>query len=553
MNIKNDFLPAFIKKHQLVLLAIIFFLVWKLTLVFILWQNRTVPPEPDDSYSYISTIASASGCEESFLCSQYSNAFISDYSNYIQFSYRVIFGGLARAFSLSPETTYEVSFYTGTILLAGVILIFIRSFTKNAILISLGIIFLALYHGNGEIHGFFWVVPSFFSVLFFFLIAAFIFEEHPYPLQYWMLPFLVPIFILIHPTSIYFLGIFVLYTIFQSILEKKILTKTIKKLLVVSLLGIITISLQSSLMTKNGQGDPYGIQNLLPQTISIFSKLQTDTKSIVSYDITENPQQITTPNKSVPYLSNRIETIKLTYLQWFFPHWIITLPFLFLLYLIYRNKQYKIISFYIAALLFFLASTLMNQFGFRSAIILWPATYLIYSFGLYYLIIFVRQAFDTRPILYRASIGIIAMGCIFFVLLNTIYAVTINTNANARNNYFIDKNFENYLIENTSSGDTVYIPRLVRQSIFGSKIFSHNQILPPEQKPKYIVTLKPKSFESSVVNQHTRSLINTFLSLAGKEPLSVPTPHNTINLPPQYSFDRSFGDVLIYRNISNLQ
>ncbi len=539
----------FFQKYDLILLSISFFLIWKFFLIALLWQGRFSPPEPDDSYSYISTISSASLCQDSFLCNQYTGAVVSDYSSYIQLSYKIIFGGFAKTFSLSPHATYEISFYIGTILLAGALLIFLRSFTKNTILISLCLFFLALCHGSGEIHGFYWVVPSFFSTLLFFLIAAFIIDDSPHPLQYWTLPILIALFIFMHPLSAYFLLILPLYAFIQSLFERKISTQTIKKIITVSIIGILFIYIQSVLMEKNGQNDPYGIQIVLPQITTTLSKIQHGDKEIdSSYSIITNNENAP-EQRNTSYLFHRIQTMKTAYFQWFFPHWIIIFPFLLLLYLLYKNRAYKIISLYLATLIFFVASTLFNQFGFRSAIILWPMTYIIYALGLSRLFFIATEKIpQAKSILRKTSLGILITASLFFVVLNMLYATIINTNLNTRNNYKIDNAFTNYLLKNTNPGDTIYIPRLVRQSIFGSELFLRNKIVPPEQNPKYLALIERNIHESNHLNQQIRNSINAFLLLAKQDPYNEPGLIKTQNPPPHYVFERAFGDILIYHN-----
>lgn len=544
----NQSALAFLKKHQLILLAMSFFLIWKFLLVSVLWQDRTTPPEPDDSYAYISTIASASACPHTFLCSQQTQAFVSDYASYIEFSYRIILGGTARILNLSPEKMYEASFYIGTILLAGALFIFLRSLTKNSTIISLSILALALYHGSGEIHGFYWVVPSFFMTLLFFYIMAFIMRDQTPKHQFWLALFLVPTFISMHPMSGYILIIPILYAGIHSALERKINWHTIKKTAFIIIVGVLSLAMQSFFMAQKGQGDPYGIQSLFSNAISILSQFRTDTTALVSYDITKNTNS--TPAIAESYLDNRVKTMQVAYFSWFFPHWIVAVPFMGILFLLYQKKEYRILSIYIASLTFFIISTILNQFGFRTGVILWPITYIIYAFVLYHLTLFIKEYTTIRPALYKISIGSIAFGCAIFVFLNILYALIVNTNMNARSNYLIDRSFESYLLKNTTSNDTIYIPRLIRQSTFGSELYSRNNIVPPEQNPDYIISLRSKSFQSGKLNTSVRGIINTFLTFSGRSTIPIPKPTKATTIPSTYILTASFGDILIHRNLN---
>src|SRR3989304_1694939 len=99
--------------------------------------------------------------------------FLSSRTGCVYLSYRLFFGWLAKITQLSSQTIYHFGFYLGTLFLAFTLYPFIKIFSNNKNLIAWSIFFLSLYHGLGETHGFFWVVPSFFSVLLFLILATY--------------------------------------------------------------------------------------------------------------------------------------------------------------------------------------------------------------------------------------------------------------------------------------------------------------------------------------------------------------------------------------------
>jgi hypothetical protein len=172
---KWEVYKEYVHKEKWFLAAILFFIVWKFFLISVLWQDRTIPPEPDDSYNYLTQIASIAectieGCSSTNITLQNSSGF-----NYL--TYRVFFGAIGNITNLPIQTVYYLSFYFGIIFLISILIPFLKSFSQNRLLIAWSIFFLSFYHGFGETHGFFWVVPSFYFVVFFFVLALLIMRD----------------------------------------------------------------------------------------------------------------------------------------------------------------------------------------------------------------------------------------------------------------------------------------------------------------------------------------------------------------------------------------
>jgi len=117
------FFSLFVQDHIAGLLVsvlssvIMFFILWKFFLIHILWQDRSFPPEPDDSYNYISQIAAIADCKGFHFCS-YPGVSMGDSTGFVYLSYRLFFGWLAKITQLSSQTIYHFGFYLGTLFLA---------------------------------------------------------------------------------------------------------------------------------------------------------------------------------------------------------------------------------------------------------------------------------------------------------------------------------------------------------------------------------------------------------------------------------------------------
>ena len=199
----------FIKKNKLLILVALFFIIWKFFLVYTLWHGRVIAPEPDDSFVYIAHINSVIKCPSLLFCeSPYS---LHRFAGWEHLSYRLFFGSLGKLFHWTGSQTYHYSFYIGIVLLLPTLIYFIKKLTKNnQPLSALILFFLALYNGNGSYHGFFWIVPSFFSVLLFFLIFGIILDNKNRSWKY-ILPVLALSASLNHAMSIYSSAIFLIY------------------------------------------------------------------------------------------------------------------------------------------------------------------------------------------------------------------------------------------------------------------------------------------------------------------------------------------------------
>src|SRR3989344_3991921 len=142
-NIKTYFRP-----HRLPIIAIAILIIIKFFLINTLWHDRVLPPEPDDSLIYIANIESVRKCSTFVFCKELGFTFDND-SGFEHLSYRLLLGTVAKTFSISSQSVFQLSFYFGTIGLALILYFLLSRITNNNKLIAFQILIFSLYNGTG--------------------------------------------------------------------------------------------------------------------------------------------------------------------------------------------------------------------------------------------------------------------------------------------------------------------------------------------------------------------------------------------------------------------
>jgi len=342
-------------------ILILLFIIYKLFLVFIMWSGRNVPPEPDDSYSYISEIKKVAFSKEIFPDYLGSHRGSSNYTKYLPFTLGISI--VSWLTGLNIDFLYFFNFIFGTIILAFAINFFLKSIISDKILYILSFLMFVLYNGNGAYHGFYWVVPTFYSFLLFLLILGMVFKKQT---NYLILALLTMLFILVHPISIYALSIFIFYLFFNLIFKKQLKRKVVLRTLFVILFGILFFFLANLLFKKYNNNSAFSSNN--PDSI----------KMTIAYQITKNavPKDVEkiTWGRLIIY-KNSWENFLREYYHILFPNIIFLLIFIiFSIRTFFQDK--RIIFIYFACLFFSLVSLLHPQ-GQRSLLFLWPVTFLL--------------------------------------------------------------------------------------------------------------------------------------------------------------------------------
>lgn len=537
-----------LKEHRWLFFAAIFFVLWKFFLIGILWSDRSIPPEPDDSYEYVAHIASVSHCDSGITC-PYPSVSFSDHSGFSYLSYRLLLGGIGRIFDIPPETLYHFGFFLGTILLLPVLIMFLRSLTPNKHLVAWSVFFLALYHGTGETHGFFWVVPSFFSALLFFLLFSLVSGKQALSRKFLFYTGTATIaFVFSHPMSVYITLILPLFALTFCALSRHIDKMLIQKILIVVSISILASLGQGQYLKQKSQINYYGINQSMQQTREsieniIFpdtAKERTPKAYVLGYSVTRHID--------AGLFRQRLETLRVTYFRYIAPHWLALLPFLVALWILWKKQEYHVISLYVSSLVFFVVATFFHEFGFRSAIILWPMTFVLFAFASWHGFSFVLNI--QNRILRKTLLFVGVFGIITFFVANAILGLVFNINANARNHYPLDESFSEYLLKKTSPRDTINLSPVLTRTSGGSKLYFRNAFVPISKGPKYFALIDPSSKTRKLQEKSSslRALARPVTRLFGI-PLEDPPPLVSPEIPTGYILDAEFGVIKIYRKI----
>lgn len=546
----------YIKENRWIIIASIFFILWKFLLIGILWNERSTPPEPDDSWTYISQISSVTNCQKIFCNTPTLST--GDYTGFIYFSYRIFFGIISKLFHISALEAYHFGFYLGTIAMLFVLFFFFKKLTKDKNLIAFSIFFLSLYHGTGETHGFFWVVPSFFALLLFILIFSIYIDRDN---KFWPVWFVIltPIFILSHPISIYLVALFLIFLVIYCWLIRKIDKILIKKTILILIISFFCYFAQSHYLKQFSQKNYLGIENSMEeikksiqnnvaetnkenQKQNISSETKPD--SVISANMTSGKKQ-SLREYLVSFISPKVNILSVSYFKWFFPNWLGFFPLIIFLLMLFLYKQFEILSFYFSSFIFFVSATILNEYGYRSAIILWLATFVLYSFGTWFLFNFIKNRIKNK-LLKRIFFGTVLSGLLIFIFINVAYSLLYAKNMNTRYKYNIENTFIDYIILNTSKGDPVSAPRMIRFYDSDTPLPFHNPLSSPEES-KYLIQLKYQDKEKELENNILRKLFDQILGILHVQKQKN-IQHISPEIPENFVLEKEFGSIQLYKN-----
>lgn len=532
-------IKKFLNDNRWIIAASVFFIVWKFFLIGVMWEGRSIPPEPDDSFQYIANIASVSECHTGLFC-PYPGISMTDASGFTYLTYRIFFGTLVRLTGLSPDIIFHVSFYIGTILLTLLLPVFLKSFTGNKHLLAWTILFLSLYHGTGETHGFFWVVPSFYLILLFFTLFIYVARNN---LNRWLAIGAAVAFTFSHPMGVYLCFVLPIYLGIYWLLSGKIQVGEMKKVTLIIVMIVLSTVSQTLYLKHFEQIDSYGPGSQLSQAKMIVSKLNSDGDAsetdgpITTYDITN------TKNKGL--VSNKIETINIAYFRYVTPHWTAIILLLGVLTLLIIKREYRLVSLYISSLVFFVLATFLSTFGFRSAIVLWPLTYIVYAFGAWYLLKFSLGRDNPFHKWLLTSAIIIAIAIFFGV--NAILAFTFNVNQNMRHKYAIDPSLFGYLNDEMKRDDNVSLNVILVRTPGGVNFYLNGKVVSPTERPTYITVIDESSVRltdnESPLTRTLSGIVSDRLGISIQPILSTLSP----SIPQGYDLKKEYGVVKIYR------
>ena len=136
-----------------------------------------------------------------------------------------ILGKLSVLMNVSAEQMFHLNFYIGIFFIGVVLFLLFKNINKNPLFSGIGFILFAFYSGNGCYHGFFWVVPSFYSLLFLFLnIIVFYYTKN----WKWVAPFTIFLLLFSHPLSLFCIALLSFSLFIYGLLTKTIFQSFVK-------------------------------------------------------------------------------------------------------------------------------------------------------------------------------------------------------------------------------------------------------------------------------------------------------------------------------------
>ncbi len=445
MTTLTERIKAFLKDNTWILIAVFFFIAWKFFLISTLWDDRAIPPGPDDSFVYILHIDSSLRCDNLVSCHERAFSF-DTYGGFDHLVYRVFLGGIGKVLGLDAVSTYQLSFFIGTLFLVGVLTFFLSRFkgaTTRSIAVSLGA--LALYNGAGSYHGFFWIVPSFFALLIFFCILGIFLDEKVQRWKFYLL-LLVPAGIFTHVLGLYLLAVLPLYVGFQTIMARHIDWLQARKTLFVFAIAAAAYFPVGLYYSHFSYGNPYGpnvlAKHILEKTSTLGSASSTSEKDALGEEITTLSQSDPSHYRLFPGW----EKVYSDYFRWIFPSPLGYIVFVICLLILVSYRQFQLISLYLASLVFSFTASLSPN-GERSLILVWPITFIMYAQAAWYAFSFIREYTTQKPIFRFAALTslLFAVSCAIF--LSASYGYLWNVYLNHSRNIAIPPALTKYLID----------------------------------------------------------------------------------------------------------
>lgn len=535
-------LGRFIKENKWIIIVFVVFIFWKFFLISVLWKNRLSPPEPDDSFVYITHIESArqcsffSSCKDSLIPRNHPLA-------YSHLTYGFFWGGLAKITGANSENIFHISFYIGTFFLVVTLVFFLQKITSDKKLIAFSLFFFLLFNGSGSYHGFFWVVPSFFALLFFIALLAFFLSDS----KYWKLAFIIiiPLAIFIHIIFLYFLLVIFMFPFVKATLEKKFDMLLIRKVFFTFFISIITyLPLSLFFNLKSYPGMQYGVETLSSQIIT------SSKESIKSHLPPENKEIMIKEKSVLKKIAKKtqfpsFQKIKDNYLKWMFLNPIGMLAFLIVITVLLKNKQINIVALYLSSLIFTLSSSVYEN-GYRSLLLMWPITFFFLSFGFWFLFKLINEKINSKMYSNCAK-AIVLIAICFFTALNLFYSFFWNQFANQKKNYNLDSEYASYLKKNIRKDELI---------MYGSKVFKSLGNLNGTRSIKKTNDINLASYYLNVrsdTSTYTSSNLNNFLEILSKTFGIVrsisqeQTSSKKETSSEKFFLIEQFGDILIYK------
>jgi len=375
-------MKLFFKKNWHIIFPSIIFLAYQFYISFLLWQRQgNIPPGFGDALAYIFNIKKVIRYKTLFPDIPY----FSTIAHFTYLGYNLLLGSVGLIFKTTSQQVFFTSFFVGKIFLLASLIFFLKQiFPQQKKHFALSLLSLAFFVGDGSIHGFFWVVPSFLLLILFFVLLGLGFSKlklKPLPLF-----LLILFYVSVHPMAVYTTAIFLLLVLFYRFFDKIAAQRfaTISIFLIISAF-LWQITIFSSLKKNNL---PLVLKNI-NNVIHGLTMTQDDPGLGPSIE----PKVINNaPNVSLEFFDNILKKHQRkihqqlpsfiiswnSFFSWFFRFPPLLILIGFGIYSHIKNKKHKLLGLFITSLIFNLMAFL-HPAGYRGLILLFPITIIFLS------------------------------------------------------------------------------------------------------------------------------------------------------------------------------
>lgn len=437
-----------------------FFIGFQILISWILLSHRTgnIPVGFDDVYSYLYGIKKVLlyGTPVPNVVNFYPEAHL----DYV--SYNAIFGYLARALSLEPERLFYLSFYFGKIILGIVFYWWLKSLNIGSAFRNLCLIFLATYAGNGLIHGFFWVVPSFWALIVFFALIAINKKLH---VPYFLNLIMCLVYINIHPLAKISIVLLLSYLGIELIFERTLSKYVLRLFLIMSLAVLLTEAVGCRLAGCRLQ-TPFeqvvDLKDLKPDEISAkdiyFALVPVNTAKLLPASVTPVFSYLSKIiGQFLIHISlfwgsvfpgfggiwkNYISSFALFYpLFLYFPYWVFRCI----------KTSSKQVGYWYLAVLFGILGLIWIPQDYRLLIFLWPLTLTVFAYG--FKLSF--EQFRKQTNILKKAFHLMGLACLgTYWVYQSSFSLNFVNNISKQNDYAWDNvNCPQYLLNKTRAED----------------------------------------------------------------------------------------------------
>jgi hypothetical protein len=349
-------------------------------------------------------------------------------------------------------------FYIGTALMGITLWFTLSRLVHKRVKLAFILVFMTLYNGSGNYHGFYWVVPSFFSVMLFLLLFGLLFHQSRKWLALVILSTLL--FILVHPLSLYATLIFPIFALTLIFFQGKKMLGVLWRSLVVFTSSVGWFITSRVYFIFNGikiesESSIIGIKRALANHFAFLQRYTSELPArIAQLEESANKKQAVMEVLPASHLQlSNLEVIRKEYLDVLFPHPIFIAAFLVIVISVLLKRSYWIIALYISAVIFVILSSI-SWFGFRSVSFLWPQTFLLIGAGIYS---FGELVVEKSPqIIKNCTLLVFAAAVLMLIVIVSVFNVVWAKNMRLRYDIPFDTSCVAFLSEKITPDQWVY-------------------------------------------------------------------------------------------------